>query len=170
MTDPAHREAASVVLALVPIAGIAFLWFIGVIRGHLGEAEDRFFATVFLGSGLLFIAMLLACAATASGVVDYFGQGVPASSSGSWEVGLFVSRAFLETSIRLAAIFVLATTTTALRARRAPRWLAGIGYASGLVLLVFASFSPLLFYVFPAWVLTISIYILVVGIRTRDNG
>jgi hypothetical protein len=30
----------------VPFAGIAFLWFIGVLRDRLGEFEDRFFATV----------------------------------------------------------------------------------------------------------------------------
>ena len=35
-------------LNLVPFAGIAFLWFIGVLRDRLGELEDRFFATVFL--------------------------------------------------------------------------------------------------------------------------
>ena len=33
-------------LNLVPFAGIAFLWFIGVLRDRLGELEDRFFATV----------------------------------------------------------------------------------------------------------------------------
>jgi hypothetical protein len=37
----------------VPFAGIAFLWFIGMLRDRLGEFEDRFFATVFFGSGLL---------------------------------------------------------------------------------------------------------------------
>ena len=36
-------------LNLIPFAGIAFLWFIGVLRDRLGELEDRFFATVFLG-------------------------------------------------------------------------------------------------------------------------
>jgi hypothetical protein len=41
-------------LYLVPFAGIAFLWFIGVLRDRLGELEDRFFATVFFGSGLLY--------------------------------------------------------------------------------------------------------------------
>ena len=43
---------------LVPFAGIAFLWFIGVVREQLGNVEDRLFSTVFLGSGLLFLAML----------------------------------------------------------------------------------------------------------------
>ena len=37
-------------LNLAPYAGIAFLWFIGVIRDRLGDLEDRFFATVFLGT------------------------------------------------------------------------------------------------------------------------
>ena len=54
-------------LHLVPFAGIAFLWFIGVLRDRLGELEDRFFATVFLGSGLLFLAMLFASAAVGVG-------------------------------------------------------------------------------------------------------
>jgi hypothetical protein len=44
-------NTAEVALALIPFAGIAFLWFIGVIRDRLGAREDRFFATVFLGSG-----------------------------------------------------------------------------------------------------------------------
>ena len=52
-------------LNMVPSARIAFLWFVGVIRDLIGEMEDKFFATVFLGSGLLFIAMLFASAAVA---------------------------------------------------------------------------------------------------------
>src|SRR6476661_8854434 len=45
-------------LNLVPFAGVAFLRFIGVLRDRLGEQEDRFFASVFFGSSLLFLAML----------------------------------------------------------------------------------------------------------------
>ena len=60
-------------LNLVPFAGIAFLWFIGVLRDRLGEFEDRFFATVFLGSGLLFLAMLFASAAVAGGIIIAYG-------------------------------------------------------------------------------------------------
>jgi hypothetical protein len=43
----AKADAVSLTLGLVPFAGIAFLWFTGVIRDHIGEREDRFFATVF---------------------------------------------------------------------------------------------------------------------------
>ena len=49
--DPLKPEAwlqmkpARVILALnlIPFAGIAFLWFIGVLRDRLGAFEDRFF-------------------------------------------------------------------------------------------------------------------------------
>jgi hypothetical protein len=34
------------------------VWFIAVVRNLIGDQEDRFFATVLLGSGLLFVAML----------------------------------------------------------------------------------------------------------------
>src|SRR5246500_3730911 len=69
LTDSAHRAAVAVGLNLVPFAGIAFLWFIGVIRDRIGDREDRFFATVFLGSGLLFVGMLFVAAAVAGAAI-----------------------------------------------------------------------------------------------------
>src|SRR6516162_4496800 len=62
-------KTIALALHLIPFAGIAFLWFIGVLRDRLGELEDRFFATVILGSGLLFLAMLFAAAAVAGGII-----------------------------------------------------------------------------------------------------
>ena len=64
-----NSNTVALALNLVPFAGIAFLWFIGVLRDRLGELEDRFFATVFLGSGLLFLAMLYASAAVTGGII-----------------------------------------------------------------------------------------------------
>jgi hypothetical protein len=52
LTNPDRRRTLSVALALVPFARIAFLWFMGVVRDRIGDREDRFVATVFLGSGL----------------------------------------------------------------------------------------------------------------------
>src|SRR4051812_28250782 len=56
-------RTVGIAVNLVPFAGIAFLWFIAVLRDRLGEEEDRFFATVFLGSGLLFLSTLFVGAA-----------------------------------------------------------------------------------------------------------
>jgi len=62
-------------MALMPFSGIAFLWFLGVIRHHLGEYEDQFFATVSLGSGLLFVAMSFIAFAIAGGMMATYGNG-----------------------------------------------------------------------------------------------
>lgn len=73
-------RSVNLALNMLPFAGIAFMWFIGVVCDRLGEHEDRFFATVFLGSGLLFLAMLFASAAVTGGVISIFGatSGMPA--------------------------------------------------------------------------------------------
>src|SRR5262245_26895329 len=69
-------RATTIALALnlIPFAGIAFLWFIGVMRDRLGHREDRFFATVFLGSGLLFLATLFSAAAVAAAILAAFAR------------------------------------------------------------------------------------------------
>src|SRR3954452_18566865 len=67
-------------LYLAPFSGVAFLWFIAVVRDQIGAREDQFFATVFIGSGLLFVAMLFAASAVASSLfvgVDYLRQPAP---------------------------------------------------------------------------------------------
>src|SRR4051812_18693103 len=73
LADPDTRARVRVALNLIPFAGLAFLWFMAVLRDRVGLLEDRFFATVFLGSGLLFVAMLFAAAAVARGLLDTFG-------------------------------------------------------------------------------------------------
>ena len=75
LADPVFRNGVHIALNLVPFTGIAFLWFMAVLRNRIGLLEDRFFATVFLGSGLLFVAMLFAAVAVARGLLDTFGTG-----------------------------------------------------------------------------------------------
>ena len=70
-----QSKTISLVLNLLSFAGIAFLWFIAVVRDRLGALEDRFFATVFLGSGLLFIAMTFVAATVAGGIIRVLGSG-----------------------------------------------------------------------------------------------
>jgi hypothetical protein len=40
-SDEYRRTLIRLSLNLLPFAGIAFLWFIGVVRERLGEIEDR---------------------------------------------------------------------------------------------------------------------------------
>ena len=134
-------------LNLLPFAGIAFLWFIGVVRDRIGDGEDRFFATVFLGSGLLFVAMLFATGAIAGGLV-VAGGGRPAAEV--WSFGRRVSYTLLTVyAMRMAAVFAISTTTIATRLGLAPRWLTVLGFATGVVLLLSAGLIPWIEVVFP---------------------
>jgi hypothetical protein len=62
-----HGSSVKLALLMIPYAGIAFLWFIGVLRDQLGDAEDRFLSTVFYGSGILFLALTFLAAALVGG-------------------------------------------------------------------------------------------------------
>ena len=97
-------------------AGIAFLWFIGVVRSRIGDAEDRFFATVFLGSGLLFIALFLTSVAITDGLVESAsGDGRRLADSGVWVAGRHISESTLEVALVMAGVFTTATSTILLR-------------------------------------------------------
>jgi heme/copper-type cytochrome/quinol oxidase subunit 2 len=52
--DTQRRTLIRLSHSLVPFAGIAFLWFIGVVREQLGAVEDRLFSTVFMAAGCSF--------------------------------------------------------------------------------------------------------------------
>lgn len=75
-------DRLQVAAVLMPFAGIAFLWFIGVIRDGFGRYEDKFFATVFLGSGLLFLAMMFVAAGVGAGLESMSGH--PQNPSPVW--------------------------------------------------------------------------------------
>jgi hypothetical protein len=153
----------------VPFAGIAFLWFIGVVRDRIGEREDRFFATVFFGSGLLFVAMMFASAAVIGGLVAgaRFGTATPtdiATVGFARSVGysfLFVYAA------KAAGVFTLATSTIVRRSRW-PRWTFWCGFAAAAALILSISFFELVVLLFPAWVTAISVYVLLTGARARN--
>ncbi len=75
IADPDRRNAVRLALNLFPFAGIAFLWFMGVLRNRLGAREDQFLATAFLGSGLLFVVSLFCAAALAAGLLEAVADG-----------------------------------------------------------------------------------------------
>jgi hypothetical protein len=160
LTDSGKRTAVAIGLNLIPFAGIAFLWFIGVIRDRIGAHEDRFFATVFLGSGLLFVGMLFVAAAVAGGLIS----GIASSGSpgaGTLALGRNVTSLLLNVyTMRMAAVFTLTTVTIARRTAIVSRWLTLAGVATALVLLVGVGISPWVELLFPAWILAVSIDIL----------
>ena len=150
-------------VGLIPFAGLFFLWFIAVARQRLGRFEDQFFSTVFLGSGLLFLAMVFAAAASAGAMVASYAQG-PADFAGSSTyiyARNVVAQIFTVYALRMAAVFLISQATLWWRTGVMPRWMALITYAVALVLLFVVAQSAWVILVFPAWVFVVSLYILV---------
>lgn len=151
----------------MPFAGIAFLWFIGVVRDRIGQREDRFFASVFLGSGLLFVAMLFIAAAFAGGLIaDVVLRSGAASGSDTLAVGRQVTGLLLHVyAMRMAAVFTMSTATITLRTEVVPRWIGMLGFAVAVVLLVSVGLTPWVELLFPAWILLLSVDILRTGLK-----
>ncbi len=164
------RHLAIVGLYLVPFAGISFLWFIAVIRSHIGEREDQFFATVFIGSGLLFVAMLFAAAAAAGApLLSVRFQGAPVPGPDAIGFARALGYTFLYVyAIRVAAVFVISVSTLGLRTASLPRWLVLTGYAIAAVMLLSVSFFRFVVLLFPLWVAAVSVVILLTS-RVPDG-
>jgi hypothetical protein len=149
-------------LYLAPFAGIMFLWFVAVVRDQIGEREDRFFATVFFGSGLLFIALVFAAAAVTGALVvgvRYLGQDAPSANLVGALRALSYTLLFAFAT-RAGGVFLISTATIGLRSRTFPAWVAWTGYLVGAVLLLAVTFWDWFILVLPAWVAVISLFIL----------
>lgn len=163
LSNPAQKNAILAALTLVPFAGVAFLWFIGVVRDRMGSREDRLFASVFLGSGLLFIAMMFVASAMAAGLVIGLGdESSQLATSDAWQLGRAITFVVMTTyAMRMAAVFMISTASIALRLIIMPRWIVILGYACALILLFVAGVVPWIELLFPAWVLLVSINLLI---------
>jgi hypothetical protein len=152
----------SVALTMIPFAGIAFLWFMGVVRAHLGKVEDQFFSTVLVGSGLLFLTLTFTSTAIAGALMathaiagdQLIGSGV-----------LVFGRALMYTimnvyAVRMAGVFMVSLGTIWFQSRAVPRLFVFVTYALATLLLVAIGFSLWIVLIFPAWVFAISLYIL----------
>lgn len=163
LEDGWRKDAVFVALYLIPFAGLAFLWFIGVVRDRIGMLEDRLFSTVFLGTGLLFVAMLFVSAAVAGALLASEG-GKEASnvSDDVWGLGRHTIYLVLTVfAMRMAGAFTIVTTTIVTRLRIVPRWLAVFGWIIAVALLLIVESLAWGVLLFPLWVLVFSVHLLV---------
>ena len=164
-----YSKNVSIALSLVPLAGIAFLWFMGVIRDRLGFLEDQFFSTIFFGSGILFLAMTFIGAAIAGSILASYAI-IPDKLI---DTGMYTfTRALMYRIIniygmRMAGVFMLSLGTIWMRTQIINRYLVYMTYAFALVLLFSISLSPWAILIFPFWVFVISMYILTLNLRMR---
>ena len=152
-----------VAAVLMPFAGIAFLWFIGVVRDGLGKYEDKFFSSVFFGSGLLFLAMMFASSAVGAGLVAL--RATKEDSAATGDVAVFGEHVLIALSntyaLRMAGVFMFSLATIWLKTRLMPTWLIAVTYVASVTILVASDFSIWVTIVFPVWVLLVSLLALV---------
>ena len=162
-----RSAAASVVLVLVPFAGIAFLWFTGVMRDLLGDREDKFFATVFLGSGIILVVMMFVWAAAYGAIFGTY----QAIADVLTDFDLFVYALTFSNQIlanyflRMAGVYMLSTASLWTRTKAVPRWLSIVTFIVAVSFLLFAGALRWARFIFPAWVLLVSVYILILNYR-----
>jgi len=157
-----HSGTISLALNLLPFAGIAFLWFIAVVRNHMGAREDRFFSTVLLGSGLLYVSMVFTSAALAGGLIRVLiNTPEMLAQTGAYALGRAqVYQSMNVYGIKMASVFMFSTSTILLRTGIVPRWIAFLGYALAAMLLLSVGIILWITLVFPMWVLVVSVAIL----------
>jgi hypothetical protein len=163
-------KTAALALNLVPFAGVAFLWFIGVLRDRLDQQEDRFFATVFFGSALLFLAMLFVAAALGGALILVASSMDPNELINSATFRFVRAATYVITNvyaIKMAGVFMFSTSTVVIYTEIAPRWIAYLGYLLACILLVGSYYISWSFAVLPIWILLVSIYTLMDNLRRQ---
>ncbi len=170
LADPDYRSWSRLALNLVPFAGLAFLWYMAVLRNRIGLLEDQFFGTVFLGSGVLFVAMLFTAAGVAQGLCTFGNGEIPLASSETYRVGRATTFALMITfGTKMSAVFMFATSTIGLRTGVLARWISYVGFAFGLVLLLVIADFAWIALLFPSWAMLVSTWILLVESRQQER-
>ncbi|MDH6243842.1 hypothetical protein [Mycobacterium sp. OTB74] len=157
---------------LMPFAGIAFLWFIGVLRDGFGALEDKFFASVFLGSGLVFLSMIFASTAVGAGLMAVSHSGLVSGVHDEvMEFGRALLIALASTfALRMAAVFMISSATIWLKTGLMPKWLVVLTYVVAVGNLIAGDVSLWIVLTFPVWVLVVSVLLLVrAGVIMGDD-
>jgi hypothetical protein len=164
----------SLVLTMVPFAGIAFLWFTGVIRDRLREQEDRFFATIFFGSGIIHV-LLLFMWGTILGALMRLKSITTLGIVGDFSPDLYIFGIVLMNEIignfalRMGGVYMMAIGTLWTKTGLMPRWFTIGTYILALGFLVASPRIREARYIFPTWVLVVSVYVLVLNYRRTNE-
>jgi hypothetical protein len=168
-----ETDTTTVTLALnlIPFAGIAFLWFIGVIRDLMSDQEDRLFATVFLGSGLLFLALTFIGAALAAGLLSSYAieSSILIQSGVLTYSRMVLYHVFNIYAIRMSGVFMISLASILLRTGLMHRGWAYLTYVLALVLLLSIDYSSWVTLIFPGWVLVVSVIVLVRNLHKQPD-
>ncbi len=72
-------------------------------------------------------------------------------------------------AFKMAAVFMISTSTLAIKTQLVARFIAYLGYASALFLFIGSGYLDWALFIFPAWVMLVSVYILIDNLRGSNN-
>lgn len=168
-----RRKIVLVGLYILPLSAVAFIWFIAALRqwvAHSPKRGSQLHGTVQLVSGVAFITLALASAAASTmpaALVELSDNGLDASVARDFP--LYGNALLLVFGVRMAAMFVITTTNVAMKIGFMPRWFGGVSIIVALVLFLSATLSVWLAVLFPLWVLSLGVLIIVQAYR-MDPG
>lgn len=160
--DPAKATAVVIWLQVLVVATIAYLWFVGVIRGRIGDNEPKLFGTVFLGASILLAGLLFVGASLLAAPSLLVELGDKAPDPGAASLTRAAAAAVLSVFAPRIATLVMFSTASLGRATGAlPRWLVWLTYGIGVVELVNVTIATPRIFLVPAWIGLVSIVLLV---------
>jgi hypothetical protein len=168
--DDGNQTQAIVAWFVWVASALAFLSFLGTMRDMLVRAEGgpgTLSALVF-GPGLVFTGLYVGgvslFAAPAALADDSDFKLDPNTAQMLNDAGYFL----LVGGVMVASILVLSASTAALRTGILPAWLGWVGLVVAVAMLFAIFFVPIL--VFVAWVLVVSLVMLVAAWRVRGGA
>jgi len=150
-------------LYLMPFAGITFLWFSVALRVCLQSPRvSELLSGIQLASGILYVALFFASAAAFSVMAASIQfSHAPVDPVVARQLPQYGATLMLGFAMRMAAMFVFTTSRLGRMSGWLPAWFAHVGLVVGLFLLLCVGFDRVLVLVFPAWLVAVSVVLLV---------
>jgi hypothetical protein len=151
-------------LYLLPFAAILFLWFIVALRGWIRGTQQRrnmLISDLQLVTGVAFTALfLVGAAAVATSVIVAQADDAEIAIGTLRALAGFGNTLIVVMSVRVAAVFVMATASLGMTTRVLPRWFSLVSYGFGLILMLTPIVADWLVMAFPIWVIVLSALLL----------
>jgi hypothetical protein len=156
---------ATVGLYVVPFAGIALLWHLSATRAMFRAVPQEFpplQAWLQMAAGVMFLCMMFVGSAAVGAVAllsTFQVSPLPAPEVARALAAVGYGLMFIF-GVRMAGMYMISTIGMAGAAGLLPRWLAILGYLAAAFLLVSTTYHPVVLLVFPAWVVAVSVVLL----------
>jgi hypothetical protein len=143
---------------VLPLAGIAFIWFTAALRDRLdrgAQREHSMMSTVHLMAATLLVVSMFMMASIELALVWRIESGAVdlAGARSTIAIGSAVSQLI---ALRSGAVFVAVSTTRGLRSGLFPKWFAIASYTMAVALMLVASWWRLVLLAVPVWVVLTS--------------